>query len=117
MDANREIGNLVARDRQINKIGNLVAVHRQKDINHLERRQQQRAISTAMIKVAVMYGKKGFSRGAIVFTLNDRILKWTPYYKFIDVLRGLRVVCLSAPPNPEVLTAYWHEETRRRARR
>lgn len=117
MDANREIGKLVAKDSQIHKIGNLIAVHRHKDLNHLQRRQQQRAISTAMIKVAVIYGKKGFSRGAIIFTLNDKILRWTPYYKFIDVLRGLRVVCLSAPPNPEVLTAYWHEETRRRARK
>ncbi|WP_199248087.1 hypothetical protein [[Phormidium] sp. ETS-05] len=117
MDANRKISKLVETDSNTQKIGSIIAVQRSKDLNHLERRQQQRAITNDMMKVALIYGEKGFSRGAVIFTLNDRILQWTPYYKFIDVLRGLRVVCLSGPPNPKILTAYWHEETRRRARK
>lgn len=114
MDANKKITQLLEKDSNIDRIGPIVAVHRRKDMNHLERRQQQRAISNAMIKVALMYGQKKFSRGALVFTLNDRSLQTTAYAKFIDVLRGLRVVCLAGPPNPTILTAYWHEDTKRK---
>ena len=117
MDANRNITTLEDTETTPQTVGSIIAVQRSKDLNHLERRQQQRAITNDMMKVALIYGEKGFSRGAVIFTLNDRILQWTPYYKFIDVLRGLRVVCLSGPPNPKILTAYWHEETRRRARK
>ncbi|WP_234488863.1 DUF4258 domain-containing protein [Oxynema sp. CENA135] len=114
MDANKKLTRLLERDSNCQAIGTISAVQRRKDRNHLERRQQQRAISNEMIKVALLYGKKGFSRGATVFTLNDRILAKTPYAKFIDLLRGLRVVCLDGPPDPKILTAYWHEATKRR---
>lgn len=117
MDANKKITRLVEKDENQTQIGILISVHRRKDTNHLQRRQQQRAISNAMIEVALMYGTKGFSRGALVFTLNDRSLRHSPYYQFIDVLRGLRVVCLAGPPNPKILTAYWHEKTKRRVRK
>lgn len=115
MDANRKLTAMIEGDSNTEAIGLLGAVHCRKDLNHLERRQQQRAISNAMITVALTYGKKTFSRGALVYTLNDRSLERTPYAKFIDVLRGLRVVCLIGPPDPKILTAYWHEETKRRA--
>ncbi|MEB3827848.1 DUF4258 domain-containing protein [Phormidium sp. CCY1219] len=114
MDSNKKIAQLLEQDANKSRVGILMAVHRRKDINHLERRQQQRAISNAMIKVALMYGEKSFSRGAMVFTLNDRSLEKSPYAKFVDVLRGLRVVCLAGPPNPKILTAYWHHQTKRR---
>lgn len=114
MDANKKLCQLIECDSNAESIGSLSPVHRRKDLNHLERRQQQRAISNAMITVALTYGKKKFSRGALVYTLNDRSLEHTPYQKFIDVLRGLRVVCLAGPPNPKILTAYWHEGTKRR---
>ena len=117
MDANKKISRIVANDDRWSDIGILVCVQRRKDTNHLQRRQQQRAISNVMIQVALMYGRKGFSRGATVFTLNDRSLRQTPYYKYIDVLRGLRVVCLAGPPNPEIITAYWHEKTKRKVRK
>ncbi|HEY9809104.1 MAG TPA: hypothetical protein V6D13_07155 [Halomicronema sp.] len=117
MDANRKISRLVEEDSHKLEIGHLNSVHRKKDVNHLERRQQQRAISNAMIEVALMYGTKGFSRGALVYTLNDRSLRHSPYYQFVDHLRGLTVVCLAGPPDPEILTAYWHEKTKRRVRK
>lgn len=117
MDANKKISRLVADDNHKSQIGSLISVNRHKDINHLQRRQQQRAISNAMIQVALMYGKKGFSRGALIYTLDDRTLRHSPYCHFIDVLRGLTVVCLAGPPNPEILTAYWHEKTKRRVRK
>jgi hypothetical protein len=117
MDANRKIKQILDRDINKTRIDHIEAVHRRKDLNHLERRQQQRAISNAMIEVALLYGKKGFSRGAIIFTLNDRNLKWTPYAKFADVLRGLRVVCLAGPPEAKILTAYWHNHTKQKVRK
>jgi hypothetical protein len=117
MDANRKIQQILDLDINKSRIDRIEAVYRRKDLNHLERRQQQRAISNAMISVALLYGKKRFSRGAIIFTLNDRNLKWTPYAKFSDVLRGLRVVCLSGPPDARVLTAYWHEHTKQKVRK
>lgn len=116
MDAGRKISLIVKDDDHTREIGTLISVQRRKDLNHLQRRQQQRAISNSMIQVALTYGCKGFSRGALIFTLNDRNLKGTPYYKYIDVLRGLRVVCLAGPPNPQILTAYWHEKTKRHVR-
>jgi hypothetical protein len=117
MDANRKITRIVETDGHKSEIGSLLTVERWKDTNHLQRRQQQRAISNAMIQVALMYGHKGFSRGATLYTLNDRSLRETPYYKYIDVLRGLTVVCLAGPPNPEIITAYWNEKTKRRVRK
>ena len=117
MQTKKQIGLIVERDANQHKIGTLAIASRNLDSNHLQRRQQQRAIDDAMIKIALLYGRKQFSHGAITFTLNDRILRKTPYSQFIDVLRGLRVVCLHGLPNPQILTAYWHEETKRRVRK
>src|SRR5690348_11776331 len=116
MDAKRQISLLVEGDRNRGKIGILKPASRKKDSNHLQRRQQQRAINNAMILVALMYGRRRFHKGAMIFTLCDRILEHTPYAKFSDVLRGLTVVCVADSSTPEILTAYWHEDTRRRVR-
>ncbi|AIE73887.1 hypothetical protein D082_13590 [Synechocystis sp. PCC 6714] len=69
-----------------------------------------------MIKVALTYGNKDYSYGAVRFTLTDRTLSKTPYAKFADSLRGLRVVCRSTESTPEIITAYWHTKTKQRAR-
>ena len=116
MDTKKRISLIVESDSNKTKIGTLRIASKLKDSNHLERRQQQRAINDAMIKVALLYGRKHFNKQAVIFTLNDRILQQTPYCQFTDVLRGLRVVCLTVLPNPQILTAYWHEETKRRVR-
>ncbi|HIK28969.1 MAG: hypothetical protein N3E45_05115 [Oscillatoriaceae bacterium SKW80] len=116
METCRKISLIAKNDEHTREIGTLISVRRRKDLNHLQRRQQQRAITNSMIQIALTYGCKSFSRGALIFTLNDRSLRGTPYYKYINVLRGLRVVCLVGPPNPKILTAYWHEKTKRRVR-
>jgi hypothetical protein len=69
-----------------------------------------------MIQVALMYGRKHHYKGAVIYTLTDRILRQSPYFQFTDTLRGLRVVCLNELPNPNILTSYWHSETKRRVR-
>lgn len=117
MDKNRQISQIMESDANMNHLGTLTPVCKSKDCNHLQRRQQQRAISNAMIQIAVMYGEMQTSHGALTFTLQDKSLQHTPYWRFIDVLRGLRVVCVAGLQNPQILTAYWHEDTKRRVRK
>jgi len=93
MDSKQLIKKILATDINKNKIQSLDAVHRQKDWNHLQRRQQQRAIDNTMIQITLLYGFKKFHKGATTYTLNDRSLKRTRYAKYIDILRGLKVVC------------------------
>ena len=117
MYAKKQIGLLVESDANKDKIGTISIATTNKDANHVQRRQQQRAINNAMIQVALMYGRRRFNKGAMIFTLCDRTLHQTPYAKFTDVLRGLTVVCQQAPSHPKILTTYWHKEIRRRVRK
>jgi hypothetical protein len=110
----KHLKSTVEKDPNYYKIDLLQAAPRTKDCHHLQRRQQQRGISNAMIQVALIYGRKHFHKGAIIFTLYDRNLRHTPYSQFTDSLRGLRVVCLNRPPNLQILTVYWHQKTKRR---
>lgn len=114
MPLNKQLSQMLENDEQIHQLIQITAVTKASDPNHLQRRQQQRAISNNMIKLAIIYGQRQFSHGALTFTLTDRNLRTTPYYRFIDALRGLRVVCIEGLPNPQILTAYWHEKTRHR---
>jgi hypothetical protein len=98
-------------------IVNLKIASRPKDKNHLQRRQQQRAINNVMIQIALLYGRRHFNKGAEIYTLKDRSLQQSPYAQFTDVFRGLRVVCLKGLPNPQILTVYWHQRTKRRVRK
>jgi hypothetical protein len=108
---------LVKQDEKTQLLGDILPYQNNKDINHLQRRQQQRAITNDMIKIAIAYGVRKFIYGAVTFTLTDQKLSHTPYTKFYDVLRGLRVVCKAAPPNPIIITTYWHIKTKQRVRR
>ncbi|HEY9633180.1 MAG TPA: hypothetical protein V6D14_07230 [Coleofasciculaceae cyanobacterium] len=116
MTTKKQLNLIVESDSNKSKIGILRIAPCNKDSNHWQRRKQQRGINNAMIQVALMYGGKHFYKGAVIYTLNDRILKQTPYHHFTDALRGLRVVCLHGLPNPQILTSYWHSETKRRVR-
>ncbi|NEO57862.1 MAG: hypothetical protein F6K54_35310 [Okeania sp. SIO3B5] len=117
MNMNHQLSLVLQNDKNIQKLGCISAVHNPKDSNHLERRQQQRAISLSMMKVAIIYGNRQFSYGAVTYTLTDKNLRITPYKRFIDVLRGLRVVCVQGFPEPKIMTAYWHNKTKRKVHR
>lgn len=117
MDRKKQLSLIVETDANKDKIGNLKIAPKHKDSNHVQRRQQQRGINNAMIQVALMYGRKHYYKGAVIYTLTDRILRQTPYFRFTDTLRGLRVVCQNQQPEFQLLTAYWHEETKRRVRK
>ena len=117
MNTHKQIQQIAATDDRLDPESNFPPIRKTKDLNHLQRRQQQRAISNDMIRVAIAYGQKRFDHhGAIVYTLSDRLLKHSPYSKFTDTLRGLQVICLQSLNNYQILTTYWNFETKRRVR-
>jgi hypothetical protein len=63
-----------------------------KDKFHVERKQQQRAISLNMVLIALNYGDKKRSFQDVIYSLNDRCLLNTPYEKYLSKLRGLTIV-------------------------
>jgi hypothetical protein len=117
MNTHKQIQQIAATDDQLDPAIALTPIRKPKDLNHLECRQQQRAISNDMIRVAIAYGQKHFDhRGAIVYTLSDRLLKHSPYAKFTNALRGLQVICFQNLNSYQILTTYWNFTTKRRVR-
>jgi hypothetical protein len=86
-----------------------------KDHDHVNRRLQQRAISWSMIKLALAYGKRQYHSGAMTWTLLDKSLQYTPYARFIDKLRGLRIIAVNYSSDHilKISTAYWTYDLRR----
>jgi Domain of unknown function (DUF4258) len=78
-----------------------------RDPNHAQRRMQQRAISEEMIAVALLYGREEYHTHAKTFTILDKTLKNTPYSKFVDKLRGLRVIAIETAEGLNVTSVYW----------
>ncbi|MEE3716582.1 hypothetical protein V2H45_07485 [Tumidithrix elongata RA019] len=118
MNTHQQIQQIATTDAQLDRAIAFTPIRKSKDLNHLQRRQQQRAISNDMIRVAIAYGQKHFDRrGAIVYTLGDRQLKQSPYARFTDTLRGLQVICLQGLSTPQILTTYWNFDTKRRVRK
>ncbi|MEB3311313.1 MAG: hypothetical protein VKJ02_13890 [Snowella sp.] len=108
MSKQTQIYRIVQADDNISKLGLLT------ESKHTKQRKQQRAINEDMIKVALTYGSKNYSFGAVSFTLTDRNLRHSPYAKVTDALRGLRVICQSTEQSVEVITAYWDTKTKQR---
>jgi hypothetical protein len=76
MNTHKQIQQIAANDNHLDKAISYSPIYKPKDLNHLERRQQQRAISDVMIRVAIAYGQQSFDHhGAIIYTLSDRKLK------------------------------------------
>jgi hypothetical protein len=116
MNTHKQIQQIAATDELLDQA--IAPIRKPKDLNHLQRRQQQRAISNDMIRVAIAYGQQRSDRhGAIVYTLSDRQLKTSPYAKFTDTLRGLQVICLQDFQTLQILTTYWNFDSKRKARK
>ena len=114
--ARKQIATLIKQDPKVQAINNIVAWNSDKDPDHLKRRQQQRAISEEMIKVALAYGDKKYHRGAALYTLTDRKLAKSPYAKYTQELRGLTIVC-NAKSTLDISTAYWNKKIIRHAKK
>jgi hypothetical protein len=110
MNTKKEISQIIKQDSNISQLSPIVKT------NHAQQRTQQRGINNDMIKVALTYGTKDYSFGAVRFTLTDRSLSHTPYAKLADSLRGLRVVCQPTDTEIRIITTAWHIKTKQRVR-
>ncbi len=103
----QQIRQLLGQDSNISTLPTFVLSGSIADPNHTARRMQQRAIAIEMIEVALLYGKCEQYNHATTFTLLDKTLRKTPYEKFLDKLRGLRVIAQDCPHGLEVTSVYW----------
>lgn len=117
MNTHKKLTQIFQSDENRFKLGTLKAKINPQDYNHMIRRKQQRAINETMMKIAILYGNKDFHGRDIRFTILDKNLRNTVYAKFIDELRGLRVICKGELSNTEIITVYWHNKTKRKVRR
>lgn len=115
MKFQKQLNQLINSDDIIKTLPSIEAFCSAKDHNHLNRRLQQRAINLDMIKLAIAYGKLQYHSGAITWTLLDKSLQDTPYARFIDKLRGLRIIAAnySSDSTLKLSTAYWAYDLRR----
>lgn len=113
----KKINEIAATDDKVRDMSRRQSLQtRNLDLNHVERRRQQRAISEEMICIAICYGYKKRIRGANTFTLTDKTLRGSPYEKYTDALRGLRVVGHSNGYYIRIQTCYWSWDIKNRKR-
>jgi len=118
MNTHKQIQQIAANDDRLTSKVDFTPICKSKDHNHLQRRQQQRAITSEMMQIAIAYGQKHYDhRGATIYTLRDRQLKYSPYAKFTNALRGLQVICILGQPTLRVITTCWHFDTKQSLRK
>ncbi|MGB7414030.1 MAG: DUF4258 domain-containing protein [Thermosynechococcaceae cyanobacterium] len=115
MKFHKQLGQLISSDDLVSELPQLEIHYSPRDRNHFRRRLQQRAISWDMIKLAIAYGRFEYHSRARTWTLLDRSLSHTPYSRFIDKLRGLRIIAAqySTDSTLRLSTAYWAYDLRR----
>lgn len=74
---------------------------------HIERKQQQRAITDTAISICLAYGSKKRAIKAWNYTITDRSLKDTIYEKHSNSLRGLTIIGNWEDNVFHIITAYW----------
>lgn len=107
MKLSEQLHNIIVLDKtiifkEINIISN------DKDIMHVERKKQQRAITNDMILIALFYGKKSRSFQDTSYTVLDRSLFFSAYEKYIDKLRGLTIIGNWCEGEFYIITCYWN---------
>lgn len=115
MKFQKQLHQIISFDETIQNLPEIDIFYSAKDHNHFNRRLQQRAINWDMIKLAIAYGKFQYHSHAKTWTLLDKNLKYTPYSRFVDKLRGLRIIALSESLDGtlRLCTAYWAYDIRR----
>ncbi|MFN5398279.1 MAG: hypothetical protein ACK5RE_06310 [Pseudanabaena sp.] len=118
MNTHKQIQQIAVNDDRLTSKVDFTPICKAKDLNHLQRRQQQRAITNEMMQIAIAYGQKHYDhRGATIYTLRDRQLKYSPYAKLASYLRGLQVICTSEEPILRVVTTYWNFDAKQSVRK
>jgi len=102
----KQLDSLIANDNSI-LIKQLHIVSNEKDVLHVERKQQQRAITTNMMLLTLNYGTKKYSYQDIRYTLLDRNLLNTSYEKYSNKLRGLTIIGNWIDQEFYLITCYW----------
>ncbi len=115
MKFQKQLNQLINSDDIITNLPQIKIFSCAKDRNHFNRRLQQRAINWDMIKLAIAYGKFEYHSHAKTWTLLDKSLQYTLYEKFIDRLRGLRIIAVNYYEDGtlKLSTAYWAYDLRR----
>ncbi|WP_373539754.1 DUF4258 domain-containing protein [Chamaesiphon sp.] len=115
MKFQKQLSQIVNSDDSIADSPDIKIFSYSKDCNHFSRRLQQRAINWDMIRVAIAYGKFQYYAHTQTWTLLDKNLHFTPYERFIDRLRGLRIIANQYPDDDSLrpVTAYWKYDLRR----
>ena len=110
-----QLSQLISRDDSIDNLPQVEIFRCARDHNHFNRRLQQRAINWNMVKLTIAYGKFQYYSQAQTWTILDRSLICTPYARFIDKLRGLRIIATnySSDETLKLSTAYWAYDLRR----
>jgi hypothetical protein len=117
MNTQKQLNQIFQSDENKYKVGSLKQKVSFQDPDHTQRRKQQRAINETMMKIALLYGEKDFHGNDIRVTILDKNLRNTIYAKFIDKLRGLRVIWKGELNNPEIITVYWDFKTKATSRK
>jgi hypothetical protein len=115
MKFQKQLSQLISSDDIIKTLPQIEIFYSAKDHNHFNRRLQQRAINWDMIRLAIAYGKFQYHSQAKTWTLLDKNLKYTLYERFIDRLRGLRIIAANYYEDETIKlsTAYWAYDLRR----
>lgn len=117
---NDNLKSIILEDERIKKIKSYQVLEKPKDPSHFERRKQQRAITEEMISLCIAYGQMKRVRKAITYSILDKSLIGTPYIKYIESLRGLRVVLDLMDDNSNelgILTVYWLDKVKKKPKR
>lgn len=117
MNTQKQLNQIFQSDENKYKVGSLKQKVSFQDPEHTQRRKQQRAINETMMKIALLYGEKDFHGNDIRVTILDKNLRNTIYAKFIEKLRGLRVIWKGELNNPEIITVYWDFKTKATGRK
>ncbi|MEL6439842.1 MAG: DUF4258 domain-containing protein [Cyanobacteria bacterium J06621_8] len=115
MKFQKQLHQIISSDEIVQNLPEIDIFYSAKDLNHFNRRLQQRAINWDMIKLAIAYGKFEYFSQAQTWTLLDKNLKHTPYSRFIDKLRGLRIIApiKTSDGTLKLCTAYWSYDLRK----
>lgn len=111
----QDLSTLVYLDKNI-KLKQLSFFNNVKDNLHVERKQQQRAISLDIILIALNYGDKKRSFQDTTYTLTDRMLINTVYEKYLSKLRGLTIVGNWVDSTFVIITCFWNYTIKSRKR-
>lgn len=112
---NASLKELILADERVISSKRYSTLQKDKDPEHYERRKQQRAITEEMVQLCITYGEKKRIRGALTFTLLDKNLKHTNYNKYLEKVRGLRVVLNQLDNNSAlgIHTVYWVDKVKK----